>query len=219
MHRHDVIARIAAVGVVGIARARDRAAGEAAARALVDAGLAVVEVSTTTPGALDIVAAMTGVAGDEPASGSGPAPLIGVGTVLDATTARLAALAGASFVVAPSLSEDVVRTAHRYGLVAIPGAGTPTEALAAVEAGADLVKLFPASAYGPASVRDLLAALPQVPLVPTGGVTLDDAADYIAAGAVAVGIGSALTAGTPEEARDRVRELLARIDAIRGDRQ
>lgn len=217
MHRHDVTARITAVGVVGIVRARDRAAGETAARALVDAGLGVVEVSTTTPGALDIVAALTGAAGGEPArSASGPAPLIGVGTVLDAATTRLASLAGARFVVAPSVSGEVLRAAHRYGLAAIPGAGTATEALAALEEGADLVKLFPASAYGPASVRDLLAAIPQVPLVPTGGVTLDDAADYIRAGAVAVGMGGSLTAGTPDEARDRVRELLVRIADARG---
>lgn len=212
MWSFEIAARIAAHGVIGIVRERDRASARDAARALIDAGQIVVEVSMTTPGALDVVAELAG----ELAAADGV--LVGVGTVLDETTARLAVLAGAQFIVAPTLNLDVLRTAHRYGLAIVPGVASPTEALAALEAGADLVKLFPASACSPAIVRDILAAVPQVPLVPTGGVTLDNAADYLRAGAVAVGMGGSLTAGTREEIRARVAALLVRVNEAKAAR-
>ncbi len=205
MYSYEVAAAVATQRVVAIVRALDADAARAAVWSLVEAGLQVVEVSLTTPGALEVIA--------EVAARRVPGLVLGAGTVLDGATARLAVLAGARFLVSPSLQEDVLRTAHRYGVATLPGAATAAEAVRAMELGADLVKLFPASAYGPKATGDLLQALPQVPLVPTGGVTLADAPDYIRAGAVAVGIGSSLTRGGPAEAAERVARLLADLSA------
>jgi len=205
MYSYEVAAAVATQRVVAIVRAPDADAARAAVWSLVEAGLQVVEVSLTTPGALEVIA--------EVAARRVPGLVLGAGTVLDGATARLAVLAGARFLVSPSLQEDVLRTAHRYGVATLPGAATAAEAVRAMELGADLVKLFPASAYGPKATGDLLQALPQVPLVPTGGVTLADAPDYIRAGAVAVGIGSSLTRGGPAEAAERVARLLADLSA------
>jgi len=205
VHRFEVAAAIADQRVIGIVRAADRIGADAAVDALLDAGLRVVEVSLTTPGALDSIAAVAarGIDG----------LVLGAGTVLDAASARLAVLAGARFLVSPAVSRPMIRTAHRYGAAAIPGAASATEIVRALDCGADLVKLFPASAYGPRATGDLLAALPQAPLVPTGGVTLDDAADYVRVGAVAVGMGAALTRGGPQAAGERVGRLLADLAA------
>ena len=205
MYSYEVAAAVATQRVVAIVRALDADAARAAVWSLVEAGLQVVEVSLTTPGALEVIA--------EVAARRVPGLVLGAGTVLDGATARLAVLAGARFLVSPSLQEDVLLTAHRYGVATLPGAATAAEAVRAMELGADLVKLFPASAYGPKATGDLLQALPQVPLVPTGGVTLADAPDYIRAGAVAVGIGSSLTRGGPAEAAERVARLLADLSA------
>ena len=205
MYSYEVAAAVATQRVVAIVRAPDADAARAAVWLLVEAGLQVVEVSLTTPGALEVIA--------EVAARRVPGLVLGAGTVLDGATARLAVLAGARFLVSPSLQEDVLRTAHRYGVATLPGAATAAEAVRAMELGADLVKLFPASAYGPKATGDLLQALPQVPLVPTGGVTLAAAPDYIRAGAVAVGMGSSLTRGGPAEAAERVARLLADLSA------
>jgi 2-dehydro-3-deoxyphosphogluconate aldolase/(4S)-4-hydroxy-2-oxoglutarate aldolase len=118
--------------------------------------------------------------------------LIGVGSVLDAPTARAAVLAGADYIVSPTLKEDVIEMAHRYGKAVVPGALTPTETLSAWEAGADMVKVFPANHFGPRYFKDLLAPMPQLKLTPTGGVDLDTAADWLKAGAACLGVGSAL---------------------------
>jgi 2-dehydro-3-deoxyphosphogluconate aldolase/(4S)-4-hydroxy-2-oxoglutarate aldolase len=118
--------------------------------------------------------------------------VVGAGTVLDTETARAVVAAGAEFVVSPTLEEDVVELCNRYGVVSAPGVFTPTEALTAYEAGADVVKLFPASTGGPGHVSAIRGPLGQIPVVPTGGVGPDDAADYVEAGATAVGVGSAL---------------------------
>lgn len=118
--------------------------------------------------------------------------LVGAGTVLDGETARQVVLAGASFVVSPVFRPDVVRLCHRYDVAAMPGCMTPTEILAAWEAGADVVKVFPATALGPGYFRDVRGPLPQVRLMPTGGVSLENAGEWIRAGAVAIGVGTAL---------------------------
>ncbi len=209
MRRFEIANAIARNGSVAIVRAATAETGSAQAAALIEAGQYVLEVSMTTPGALEIIAQLRSEYSEADA-------LIGVGTVLDSATVRLAHLAGAQFVVAPTLNDEVLRGAHRYGMATLPGVGSPTEALRAVEAGADFAKLFPASAYGPGSVRDFLAACPQVSLLPTGGVTLENAPDYIRAGAVAVGIGSALTSGSSELLKDRVVGLRDAIARARG---
>ena len=205
--RWEITSAIVAQRVIGIVRAADAETASRTVEALVEGGLQVLEVSLTTPGALDVV---------REKSGRHPELTIGAGTVLDEASARLAVLAGATFLVSPALDPAVLRVAHRYGVVAVPGVGTPTEVVRALELGADLIKLFPASSHGPKAVADLLQALPQAPLVPTGGVTVEDAPDYVRAGAVAVGMGGSLAAGGPEQTSTRVQDLLRRLAEAAG---
>ncbi|WP_328885183.1 bifunctional 4-hydroxy-2-oxoglutarate aldolase/2-dehydro-3-deoxy-phosphogluconate aldolase [Streptomyces sp. NBC_00316] len=192
MYRWNVMDRVARRGVVGIVRATDAQAAEKTALQVVDNGLDVVEISLTTPGALDAIARV---------ATARPDAVIGAGTVLDKTSARLAALAGARFLVCPSLHPAVLACGHRYGLAVLPGAASATEIVTALEAGADAVKLFPARAFTPGVLRDLLQALPQAPVVPTGGVDAASASEWIAAGAIAVGVGGALASGGAETVR------------------
>jgi 2-dehydro-3-deoxyphosphogluconate aldolase/(4S)-4-hydroxy-2-oxoglutarate aldolase len=187
MNREQVRAAIAQQRVVAIVRERTGAAALERAVALVEAGARVVEISLTTPDALPAVEALARRAGSA---------VIGAGTVLDTAAAEAAIAAGARFLVAPTLSIPVIELAAAADIAVIPGAATPTEMLAAHRAGADFVKIFPASIWSPRAVKDLLAALPMLRLVPTGGVALDTAPDWSRAGAAAVGMGSALTAST-----------------------
>lgn len=200
MYRWQTMSTIAEQRAIGIVRTDDAKTALTAGQQLLAAGMHTVEIAMTTPGALDAVQALV--------EGAPAGAVIGVGTVLDETTARLAVLAGARFLVSPSLDRDVIATGHRYDVAVIPGTGTATEVVAAMEAGADAVKFFPSSSLGPGHLRDLRGPLPQVPFIPTGGITVADAPKYIAAGAVAVGVGSALTAGTDDEIGARVRGLL-----------
>ena len=153
-------------------------------RALGAGGVVGWEIAMTTPRALKAIELVADALGDE--------GLVGVGTVLDAPTAAAAIHAGAEFVFSPTVALDVIDTAKRYGRMVVPGALTPTEVLAAWNAGGDLVKVFPAGRMGPKYFRDLHGPLPQVKLTPTGGVDLDTAADWIAAGACCLGAGSSL---------------------------
>lgn len=200
MYRWDVMRRIAEERILAIVRARSEEVAAQQARNLVAAGLAVVEVSMTTPGALALVRAV-----------SRGSTVIGAGTVLDESTAVQAARAGARFLVTPTLDVGVIRAAHRYGLAIVVGCGSATEAVTAVEHGADAVKLFPANAFSPAALRAILEPLPQIPLVPTGGIPWESAGDWLRAGAIAVGLGSALVAGGPTKTAARVCQLRAAI--------
>ncbi|RMI42967.1 2-dehydro-3-deoxyphosphogluconate aldolase [Actinomadura harenae] len=172
--------------MIGIVRGPDASTALDHARRLTAAGLGSVEISLTTPGALRAI---------EEASKVG---FVGAGTVLDGHQAAMTISAGARFLVCPTLSEDVIRTAHRHGVPVVAGAATPTEIVQALEAGADLVKLFPASQFAPADLKAIVQAVPHAPLVPTGGVSLASAASWLEAGAVAVGMGGELVR-TPEE--------------------
>ncbi|MET7990193.1 bifunctional 4-hydroxy-2-oxoglutarate aldolase/2-dehydro-3-deoxy-phosphogluconate aldolase [Amycolatopsis sp. NPDC005232] len=186
-------------GVVGIVRTADAASAVVAARAALDAGLRSIEVPLTNSGALAAIEELTAAY---------PDATIGAGTVLDEASAVLAIRAGARFLVSPNVEAAVIRTAHRYGAAAFPGAGSVTEIVRALEEGADAVKVFPATALGPRWVKDVRAALPQAPLVPTGGIAPEDVPEWLAAGAVAVGMGSALTRGTAEDIRARVAAMV-----------
>src|SRR5205823_1364624 len=171
-------------GIVAVVRSPDSQQLVEVARALVDGGVHVVEITMTVPDALDVVRAVRKALGDR--------LLLGAGTVLDPETARAALLAGAEFIVAPSLSLDVIRVCRRYDKLVMPGAFTPTEVLTAWEAGADVVKVFPADVVGPAFFKALRGPLPQVKLMPTGGVDLSTAAEFLKAGAVCLGVGGQL---------------------------
>ena len=182
--RHATLDRLIQTGVVAVIRADSGQQLVEVCRALGRGGVAACEITMTTPGALEAIAAASAALGDD--------ALIGAGTVLDATSAQAAIRAGARFVFSPVLDREVIDVAHRHDCVAVPGALSPTEILAAWNAGADVVKVFPANHFGPQYFRDVHGPLPQVKLTPTGGVDLATAGEWIKAGAVAIGVGSAL---------------------------
>jgi 2-dehydro-3-deoxyphosphogluconate aldolase/(4S)-4-hydroxy-2-oxoglutarate aldolase len=169
-------------GLVAVVRSADNAPLGPVVEALVDGGVSVVEVTFTVPNALEQIAAITKQFGER--------VLVGAGTVLDPETGRAALAAGAQFLVSPTLNLDTVRLCRRYGQLAVPGAFTPTEILTAWEAGADIVKVFPADVLGPAFIKAVKAPLPQVRLMPTGGVDLKNASEYLRSGACCIGVGS-----------------------------
>jgi 2-dehydro-3-deoxyphosphogluconate aldolase/(4S)-4-hydroxy-2-oxoglutarate aldolase len=171
-------------GVIAIMRAPSPDQLIAAAEAIRQGGVRVIEVTMTTPGALEVIAQATRQFGEE--------TLFGAGSILDAETARAAILAGAGFIVSPVLKIEVIELCRRYSVPVIPGCYTPTEMLTAWEAGADMIKLFPASVGGPDLIQALRAPLPQLEIVPVGGVDLDTAAEFISKGAAALGVGSSL---------------------------
>jgi 2-dehydro-3-deoxyphosphogluconate aldolase/(4S)-4-hydroxy-2-oxoglutarate aldolase len=191
--RGATLAAIESTGVVAVVRLNDAGAFRDVSAALIEGGVRTIEVTMTVPGAVALI---------ESLAVSGPDDLIvGAGTVLDAETARQVILAGARFVVGPVLRPAVIELGHRYDVAVIPGCFTPTEIFTAWEAGADIVKVFPATALGPAFFRDVRGPLPQVRLMPTGGVTRENAGDWIAAGAVAIGVGTALVDAKAVSAR------------------
>lgn len=170
-------------GIVGVMRAESSEKLLDVAQALKEGGVNCIEVAMTTPNALSVI---------EEASGKLEDVLIGAGTVLDAETARSAILAGAEYLVSPTTNEEMIKIAKRYNKLVAPGAFTPTEILRAWEAGADIVKVFPASHLGPKFISAVKAPLPQISLMPTGGVSQDNAAEFIEAGADVLCAGSAL---------------------------
>jgi len=184
MSKEKDLQRIVDCGVVAIVRFDRSEELVEAARAIKAGGVDVIEFTMTTPNALNIIAASAEEFGEE--------VLLGAGTVLDPETARAAILSGARYIISPTLNPQVIELCHRYGVIAVPGAFTPTEILTAWELGADMVKVFPAAAMGPRYIKDILSPLPQVRLLPTGGVSLSNAAQFIEAGAVAVAAGSSL---------------------------
>ncbi|NPV54093.1 MAG: 2-dehydro-3-deoxyphosphogluconate aldolase [Firmicutes bacterium] len=233
MKKQRVLDTMISTGIVAIIRAERSDDLVNVAQALREGGIRAMEVTMTTPGAVDVVREIvSGIAGaggqgvpgvpcEVGEEGGAGEMVIGVGTVLDPETARIALLAGAEFVVSPTLNLDVIRMCRRYSKVVIPGAFTPTEILTAWEAGADAVKVFPATKLGPSFFKDMRGPLPQVLLTPTGGVSLDNVAEFIKAGAAFVGVGSALVDKKLVDER-RWGELTARarafIQAIAGAR-
>lgn len=170
--------------IIAIMRAQQSNQMLEAAEAIHAGGVRVIEVTMTTPGALDLISTANQHFDDT--------VLFGAGSVLDAETARLAILAGAGFIVAPTLSLPVIAMCRRYSIPVMPGCYTPTECLTAWEAGADMIKLFPADVGGPDFVKAILAPMPQLEIVPVGGVTVDNVDEFIRKGATAVGVGSSL---------------------------
>ncbi|SEN50860.1 bifunctional 4-hydroxy-2-oxoglutarate aldolase/2-dehydro-3-deoxy-phosphogluconate aldolase [Lihuaxuella thermophila] len=154
------------------------------ARALKNGGVKALEITVETPKVLSMIERVSDAFGEE--------VIVGAGTVLDPETARAAIMAGAKFIFSPTVHPETIKMAKRYGVISIPGALTPTEILTAYENGADLIKVFPAHVFGPRYIKDIHGPLPHIPLMPTGGLDVDNVGDYIKAGAVAAGIGSSL---------------------------
>ncbi|WP_420455684.1 bifunctional 4-hydroxy-2-oxoglutarate aldolase/2-dehydro-3-deoxy-phosphogluconate aldolase [Rubrivirga sp.] len=212
MTRPETVHRIARERVVAVVRTDDGRDLVDVARALVRGGVSAVEVTMTVPGALDGIARIADALGDD--------VVLGAGSVVGADDVRAVVEAGARYVVSPVFQAEVVEAAHAAGAAAMPGCFTPTEMQAATDAGADVVKLFPADALGPAFVRAVRAPLPHLKIMPTGGVFLDTIADWLAAGVVAVGAGSALVDPALVARRDwdalaeRARLFRAAADAV-----
>lgn len=197
--------------LIAVVRSPDSSELVEVCRALVAGGVRLLEITFTVPNPLEVLWAVRQALGDQ--------VIVGAGSVLDPETARAAILAGAEFVVGPTLNLDVIRLCRRYDKIVIPGAFTPTEILTAWEAGADIVKLFPAGVGGPAHLKAILAPLPRIRLMPTGGVDLATAGPFLRAGACCLGLGNALVDPAALAARDwpRLTALAQQFVAIAAD--
>src|SRR5437899_11531719 len=184
MSKESQLRQVLDCGIVAVVRSPDSQQLVEVARALADGGVTVVEITMSVPNALDVLRQVRQALGER--------LLLGAGTILDPETARAALLAGAQYIVAPTLNLDVIRLCRRYDKLVMPGAFTPTEILTAWEAGADIVKVFPAEVVGPAFFKALRGPLPQVRLMPTGGVDLTTARAFLKAGAGCLGLGGRL---------------------------
>jgi 2-dehydro-3-deoxyphosphogluconate aldolase/(4S)-4-hydroxy-2-oxoglutarate aldolase len=212
--RDGVLARIREVGIVPVVRAESADEAGRAIAAIMAGGVPVLEITMTVPGAVKLIESLAARFGAE--------AVVGAGTVLDPETARACILAGAQFVVSPSTNLATIACCRRYGVPVMPGALTPTEVVTAWEAGADMVKIFPCSALGGASyIKALKAPLPQIDLIPTGGVNLQTAADFIKAGSTALGVGAdlvdlkALREGKDALLTERAQKLVEIVRAAR----
>ncbi len=193
---------------MAVVRSNDSSQLVEVCKALVDGGVDVAEITFTVPNALEVLAAVRKALGDR--------LLLGAGTVLDTETARAAILAGAEYLVSPTLNLEVIKLAKRYSKMIMPGVYTPTEALTGWEAGADILKVFPAEIVGPAFFKAMKGPLPQLRLMPTGGVDLNTASSFLEAGAVCLGIGSQLIEPKAVAAGDfaRITSLAAQYREI-----
>jgi 2-dehydro-3-deoxyphosphogluconate aldolase/(4S)-4-hydroxy-2-oxoglutarate aldolase len=214
MKKSEVLQQIKEVGILPVLRATSIEEAAAIARAIEAGGIHALEITMTVPGAIELLRTTVRESGNR--------LLIGAGTVLDPETARACILAGATFIVSPALNLKTIELCHRYGVAVLPGALTPTEVVTAWEAGADVVKVFPCSALGGASyLKALKAPLPQIELIPTGGVSLSTAAGFLEAGAFALGAGSdlvnakAIAQGKPELITEQARRYRAVIQEFR----
>ncbi|XVH33113.1 bifunctional 4-hydroxy-2-oxoglutarate aldolase/2-dehydro-3-deoxy-phosphogluconate aldolase (plasmid) [Haloferacaceae archaeon DSL9] len=205
MNSREQFDRIESAGVVAIVRGVERDVVVDVVEAILDGGVDCVEITADSPDVLSAIKTVDETFGEE--------LLLGVGTVLDAETATMALSAGAEFLVTPTLDEDVIRVANRYDSVVTPGVQTPSEALTAFEAGAGMVKIFPAGPLGPDYVSSINGPLGHIPLMPTGGIGAENAKAFFDAGATAVGVGSAIVDGDAIADRDydRIRQNAERF--------
>ncbi len=188
MDKIDVLKKIKDCGVVAVVRAESKEQAVKISEACIKAGIAGIEVTFTVPGAAEVIQELANIYKNGEI-------IIGAGTVLDPETARIAILAGAQYVVSPSFNPETVTLCNRYQVACMPGAMTVKEVVDVMESGADVVKVFPGELFGPKIIKAIKGPIPQATLMPTGGVTLDNVGEWISAGAVAVGVGGALTAG------------------------
>lgn len=212
MKKLEVIRRITDCGIVAVVRAQSADQALKIAEAVKAGGVEAIEITMTVPGAIDVIAELA------KAYPNGEI-LIGAGTVMDPETARAAMLAGAEFIVSPYFNPDVVKMCNRYQKVCMPGAMSIREVVEVMESGADFVKFFPGSAFGPAMIKAILGPLPYAPIVPTGGVSLENVGEWIKAGCQAVGVGGELTKGAKKgdyaEVEETARKFVEAIKAAR----
>lgn len=207
-----VLQKITETGLVAVIRAESAEKAIQLAEAVKAGGVKAIEITLTVPGALEVIKKLVQTYQNKEI-------LIGAGSVLDAETARACLLAGAEYIVSPALDIETIQLCNRYQKVVMPGAMSVTEVVRAMEAGADIVKIFPATLFGPKIIKAIKGPLPQAPLMPTGGVSLDNVADWIQAGSIAVGVGSQLTAaaktGNFAQVTKTAKEFIQRIQDAR----
>ena len=212
MKRLETIRRIAESGVVAVIRAESKEQGILITEACKKGGIKALEVTMTVPGAVDIIKELAETYKDEDV-------IIGAGTVLDPETARLCILAGAQYIVSPSLNPETVKLCNRYRVPVMPGIMTVKEAIEAMELGVEVCKVFPGNAFGPSIISAFKGPIPQGNFMPTGGVSLDNVKDWIKNGAVAVGTGSDLTKGAKTGDYELVTETAKKfVEAVRAAR-
>lgn len=204
MKRLETIRRIAECGVVAVIRAESKEQGIKIVDAVKKGGIKALEITMTVPGAVDIIKELSEIYKNEDV-------IIGAGTVLDPETARACILAGAKYIVSPSLNPETVKLCNRYRVPVMPGVMTVKEAVEALELGVEVIKVFPGNAFGPSIISAFKGPLPQANFMPTGGVSLDNIKDWVKAGAVAVGTGSDLTKGAKTGDYDLVAETAAKF--------
>jgi 2-dehydro-3-deoxyphosphogluconate aldolase/(4S)-4-hydroxy-2-oxoglutarate aldolase len=214
MTKQEILRKIAEVGLVPVVRAQSADEAMKVVDAIREGGVPVLEITMTVPGAIGVMEALVRRFGSD--------VLLGAGTVLDPETARACMLAGARFVVSPALNPATIEICRRYSVPVMPGALTPTEVVAAWTAGADVVKVFPCGALGGASyIKSLKAPLPHIDMIPTGGVSVKTAADFIKAGSMALGVGAdladtqAIRDGNARAVTEKAREYLRLVQEAR----
>lgn len=212
LKKHRTIQRITDVGVVAVVRAENEDQAKRIADACIAGGVTAIEVTFTVPGAHKVMESLATIYKPEEL-------ILGAGTVLDSETARIAILSGANYVVTPGLNLGTIKLCNRYQIPIMPGAVSVRDAVEAMEAGADIIKIFPGELFGPKIIKALKGPLPQINLMPTGGVTAENAGEWIKAGAVAVGAGGALTGGAKtgdyQAITEKAKQFVANVQAAR----
>lgn len=212
MDKSTVLQKLTECGLVAVVRAKSAEEAFKIADACLKGGCTGIELTFTVPGADKVISALA-------EKYKGGEMMLGAGTVLDSETARIAILAGANYIVSPAFNLETAKLCNRYGVPYMPGCMTITEVITAMEAGADIVKIFPADLFGPTIIKDIKGPLPQAKLMPTGGVDVDNVDKWIKAGAVAVGAGSSLTAGAKtgdfEKITETAKAFIAKIKEAR----
>lgn len=207
MEKVNTLKRIEKTGVVAVVRAENTKKAKKIALACMEGGIDAIEITFTVPGAPKVIEALVEEFGDD--------LLVGAGTVLDSETARIALLAGAKYIVSPNFDEATAKLCNRYQIPYMPGCMTPKEMIVALEAGADIIKVFPGSAFGPSYIKAIKGPLPQVNLMPTGGVSLENASQWIKNGCIAVGVGGSLTKGSSEDITNAAKAFVEKIKEAR----
>ncbi|MBC8590168.1 bifunctional 2-keto-4-hydroxyglutarate aldolase/2-keto-3-deoxy-6-phosphogluconate aldolase [Wansuia hejianensis] len=207
MRKHEILQRIEDVGVVAVVRAENSEKAKKIALACMEGGIDSIEITFTVPGAHKVIESLTEEFGDK--------LLVGAGTVLDSETARTAILSGAKYIVSPGFDLDTAKLCNRYQIPYMPGCMTITEMITAMEAGADIIKVFPGSAFGPSFIKAIKGPLPQAVLMPTGGVSIDNVDQWIKNGCIAVGVGGNLTKGSSEDMTKAAKEFVAKVKEAR----
>ena len=207
MRKYEVLKRIEEVGVVAVVRAENSEKAKKIALACMEGGIDSIEITFTVPGAHKVIESLTEEFGDR--------LLVGAGTVLDSETARIAILAGAKYIVSPGFDLETAKLCNRYQVPYMAGCMTITEMIKAMEAGVDVLKVFPGSAFGPSFVKAIRGPLPQAVLMPTGGVSIDNVDQWIKNGCIAVGVGGNLTKGSSEDMTNAAKEFVAKVKEAR----